>query len=231
MIETTVEECVTSVTIDRSHRRNALTTEGLADLETAIERCDTPVICLRGAGSAFCAGADLATVAELDSDEAEAFARRGQQVAATIENSPSVVIAAIDGPARGGGVELALACDLRIASPNATFAETGVRLGLFGAWGGTHRLPKIIGEGNAMDLALTGRVIDAEEALRIGLTSQVVDEPEEAVTSIAENDPAALRVVKERLRDDTPSEQQDRREAEAFSRLVARTDLSRHENS
>lgn len=231
MIETTVEERVTSVTIDRPHRRNALTTEGLADLETAIERCDTPVVCLRGAGSAFCAGADLDTVADLDSDGAEAFARRGQQVADTIENSTSVVIAAIDGPARGGGVELALACDLRIASPEATFAETGVRLGLFGAWGGTHRLPAVVGLGDALDIALSGRVIDSEEARRIGLVSRIVANPEEVATSIAENDPAALRVVTERVRDDATAEQQDCREAEAFADLVECADLFRHENN
>lgn len=231
MIETTIEGRVTSITLDRPHRRNALTTEGLDDLKTAIERCDTPIVCLRGAGSAFCAGADLATVANLDSEQAEAFARRGQQVAMSIENSPSVVIAAIDGPARGGGVEFALACDLRIASPQATFAETGVRLGLFGAWGGTHRLPEIVGNGDALDIALSGRVIDAKEALRIGLISRIVDKPEVVTTAIAENNPTALRLVKERVRDDAPSEQQDHREAEAFARLVARADLSRHENN
>lgn len=226
MIETTVEERVAYVTLDRPERRNALTIEGLDALEITIERLDTPLVCLRGAGSAFCAGADLATVADLDSEEAEAFARRGQQVTTAIENSESVVVAAIDGAARGGGVELALACDIRVASPEATFAETGVKLGLFGAWGGTHRLPEIIGLGNALDIALSGRVVDAEEALQIRLISRIVENPEEVAASIAENDSAALRVIKERLRDDGPPERQDRWEAEAFADLVERADLS-----
>lgn len=229
MIETTVEECVTSVTIDRPHRRNALTTEGLVDLETAIERCETPIICLRGAGSAFCAGADLDTVAELDSDEAEAFARHGQQVANAIENSTSVVIAAIDGPARGGGVELALACDIRIASPEATFAETGVRLGLFGAWGGTHRLPRIVGEGNAMDLALTGRTVDAEEALRMGLVSRLTEQPITVVHEVAANVHAALKRVKPLLRSRGSDADRERTEREAFADLIERNaDAIRH---
>ncbi len=226
MIETTVEERVAYVTIDRPERRNALTIEGLDDLEAAIERFDTPLICLRGAGSAFCAGADLATVANLDSDEAEAFAERGQRVMNAIEQSEAVVVAAIDGAARGGGVELALSCDVRIVSPEATFAETGVRLGLFGAWGGTHRLPEIIGLGNALDIALSGRVLDAEEARRIGLVSRIVENPEEVAMSLAENDPAAFRVIKERLRDDALPKRQDRREAEAFADLIERADLS-----
>ncbi|HET7323347.1 MAG TPA: enoyl-CoA hydratase/isomerase family protein [Halococcus sp.] len=226
MIETTVTERVAYVTIDRPRKRNALTSEGLDDLKTAIERLDTPVLCLRGAGAAFCAGADLATVAGLDSEDAEEFARRGQQVATAIENSKAVVVAAIDGAARGGGVELTLACDVRIASPDATFAETGVQLGLFGAWGGTHRLPEIVGLGNALDIALSGQVIDVEAARRIGLVSRIVENPEKVAASIAENDPAVLRVVKERVRDDATPERQDQREAEAFAGLIACADLS-----
>jgi enoyl-CoA hydratase len=228
MIETTIEGNVGSITLDRPRRRNALTAAGLDALRAAVERLDTAIIRLCGAGSAFCAGADLATVADLDSESAERFAERGQHVANAIEQSDSVVVAAIDGPARGGGVELALACDIRIASPAATFAETGVRLGLFGAWGGTHRLPRIVGEGTAMDLALSGRTIDAEEALRIGLVSRIIEEPETVAASLAENDPAALRVVKQRLRDDVPPETQDHRETKAFGSLLEHADLSTH---
>lgn len=226
MIETTAEGRIAYVTLDRPRKRNALTSDGLDELESAIQNANAPVICLRGAGTAFCAGADLAVVADLAREEAAAFARRGQRVANAIEQSTAVVVAAIDGAARGGGVELALACDLRIASPDATFAETGVRLGLFGAWGGTRRLPAIVGVGNAMDLALSGRAIDAEEARRIGLVSRIVDDPKNVAASIADNDPAALRVVKERLRDDAPPEQQDCREAEAFADLVGHADFS-----
>lgn len=230
MIETTVEDDVTFVTLDRPDRRNALTPDALDALETAVESADTSTLCLRGAGSAFCAGADLSVVAGLDGEDAEAFARHGQRVANAIESTPSTVVAAIDGAARGGGVELALACDLRFATPRATFAETGVRLGLFGAWGGTHRLPRVVGLGDALDLALSGRTLDADDALRVGLVSRVVADLERVVGRLAENDAAALRTVKARLRDDAPPETQDRREAAAFATLVDRADLSAHRN-
>jgi enoyl-CoA hydratase/carnithine racemase len=222
MIETTVEDRVAFVTLDRPGRRNALTPDGLDALEVAIEACETPVICLRGAGPAFCAGADLDVVADLDRAAAAAFAERGQRVASAIEDSPAVVVAAIDGAARGGGVELALAGDLRIATPAATFAETGVRLGLFGAWGGTVRLPRVVGEGDAMDLALSGRTVDAAEALRMGLVSRVTDEPAAVAREIAANDPAALERLQPLLRDRGSDADRERGEREAFAALVAR---------
>ena len=222
MIETTIEGRVAFVTLDRPGRRNALTPDGLDALEAATEACETPVICLRGEGPAFCAGADLDVVAELDREEAAAFAERGQGAAKTIEHSPTVVVAAIDGAARGGGVELALACDLRVASPEATFAETGVRLGLFGAWGGTVRLPRIVGEGNAMDLALSGRTVDSEAALRMGLVSRVTDEPAAVAREVAANDPAALERLRSLLRHRGSDADRERGEREAFAALVAR---------
>jgi enoyl-CoA hydratase/carnithine racemase len=228
MIEITVDGAVATVTLDRPHKRNALSPAALADLETAFEELDTPVVHLRGAGSAFCAGADLGAVAGLDREQAREFARSGQRVANAIERTDSAVVAGIDGAARGGGVELALACDLRLATPDASFAETGVRLGLFGAWGGTHRLPAVVGRGNALDLALSGRTVDAEEALRMGLVSRIVGDPAEVVAAVAEHDPEALAVLKERMRDDAPPEEQDRWEAEAFAGLVERADLTEY---
>ena len=222
MIETTVEGRVAFVTLDRPDRRNALTPDGLDALEVAIEACETPVICLRGAGPAFCAGADLDVVADLDRAAAAAFAERGQRVASAIEDSPAVVVAAIDGAARGGGVELALAGDLRIATPAATFAETGVRLGLFGAWGGTVRLPRVVGEGDAMDLALSGRTVDAAEALRMGLVSRVTDDPAAVAREVAANDRAALERLRALLRDRGTAADRERDEREAFADLIAR---------
>ncbi|WP_049902409.1 enoyl-CoA hydratase/isomerase family protein [Halococcus agarilyticus] len=222
MIETTVEGRVAFVTLDRPRRRNALTPDGLDALDAAIGACETPVICLRGEGAAFCAGADLDVVGDLTREEATAFAEQGQRVARTIEDSPAVVVAAIDGAARGGGVELALACDLRVASPAATFAETGVQLGLFGAWGGTVRLPRIVGEGNAMDLALSGRTVDAEEALRMGLVSRVTDDPTGVAREVAANDRAALERLQPLLRNRGSDADRERDEREAFAALVAR---------
>jgi enoyl-CoA hydratase/carnithine racemase len=148
-------------------------------------------------------------------------------VARAIETTHSVVVAGIDGAARGGGVEFALACDVRVATDRATFAETGVTLGLFGAWGGTVRLPEVVGQGEAMDIALSGRVVDAEEALRMGLISRIVSDPRAVAVDIAENDHEALGVLKERMRDDGPAETQEEREVEAFGRLIERLDLER----
>ncbi|QLH84859.1 enoyl-CoA hydratase/isomerase family protein [Halosimplex pelagicum] len=222
MIETDSDGDVCVVTLDRPDRRNALTPAALDDLESAVDGADAPVVLLRGAGSTFCAGADLDAVAELgDREAAEAFARRGQRVATTIAESESVVVAGVDGAARGGGVELALACDVRVATPEATFAESGAAIGLLGAWGGTVRLPEVVGLGDAMDIALSGRVVDAEEALRTGLVSRIVDDPRTVADGIAANDPAALRTIKERLRDDGDRAERERREAEAFADLHA----------
>jgi len=221
MIETEVEGDVRTVRLARPERRNALTPAALNDLAAAIDDADETVVYLTGAGSAFCAGADLDAVAELDDEnQARDFARRGQRVARTIETAESAVVAGIDGAARGGGVELALACDVRVATPAATFAEPGVTFGLFGAWGGTVRLPEIVGRGDAMDLALSGRALDADDALRTGLVSRVIEEPRTVAAEIADNDAAAVRAVKARLRDDADREARERREADAFAKLV-----------
>jgi enoyl-CoA hydratase len=227
MITTAAADGVRVVTFDRPARRNALTRAGLDDLAAAVDDADEPVVYLRGAGDAFCAGADLDIVADLDGETAPDFARLGQRVARTIETADSVVVAGVDGAARGGGVELALACDLRIATDRATFAESGVTLGLFGAWGGTARLPRVVGEADAMDLALSGRVVDADEALRMGLVSRVVDDPRRVATELADNDHDTLRVLKTRLRDDAPVPEQEEREAAAFGRLVEGADIDR----
>jgi enoyl-CoA hydratase/carnithine racemase len=220
MLRTEDAGAVRVLTLDRPARRNALTPEGLAALDDAVEGTDAPVIYLRGAGGAFCAGADLDSVAEFDADAAAALARQGQAVARTIETADAVVVAGIDGAARGGGVELALACDVRVATPSATFAEPGVEFGLFGAWGGTVRLPRVVGEGEAMDLACSGRVVDAEGALRMGLVSRIEADPRDVASEIASNDPDALAVVKSRLRDDAPRAAQEEREAAAFASLL-----------
>ncbi|ODR82965.1 enoyl-CoA hydratase [Haladaptatus sp. W1] len=221
MIRVTDDPKIRIVTIDRPERRNALTLDGLDAFSEAVREATQPVVYLRGAGTAFCAGADLDVVAGLDDESATELATSGQRVANDIEGAESVVVAGIDGAARGGGVELALACDVRVATPDATFAEPGVRLGIFGAWGGTTRLPEIVGMGDALDLALTGRVVTAEDAHRMGLVSRVVAQPRKVADRLAANDPDALRVVKGRVRDRSSMDVQLAREAEAFGDLVA----------
>ncbi|EMA08487.1 enoyl-CoA hydratase/isomerase family protein [Haloferax denitrificans] len=217
MIRTTDDGDLRVVTIDRPARRNALRPTDLDALEAAVADADAPVVLLRGSGRAFCAGADLDSVADLD--DPEAFAKHGQRVADAIESAESVVVAGIDGAARGGGVELALACDVRVATPRATLGEPGVRLGLFGAWGGTVRLPRVVGEGHALEFSLSGRVVDADEALRMGLVSRIVDDPRSVAASMADNDHRSLRIVKERLRDRGDREARLDREAADFAEL------------
>lgn len=229
MIRTTHDDGICTVTLNRPQRRNALSPDALDALENAVNNCVEPVIYLHGAGSSFCAGADLGVVADLaeqakdgTTEPAVAFACRGQRVARTIEESDAIVVAGIDGAARGGGMELALACDLRVATPDATFAEPGVTFGLFGAWGGTHRLPDIVGKSNAVDLTLSGRVIDSEEALRMGLVSRIVSNPRSVAEEIAAADQETLARLKP-LMHATSTEsvrRREDREAEAFAALV-----------
>ena len=218
MIRTSDEASVRTVTIDRPDRRNALRPTDLTTLRTAVEDADRPVTYLHGAGDAFCAGADLDVVADLD--DPEAFARRGQRTMSALTDAETVVVCGVDGAARGGGVELALAADVRVATPAATFAEPGVSLGLFGAWGGTVRLPRVMGEGNALDFSLSGRVLDADAALRTGLVSRVIDDPRAVADEIATGKPDALRAIKSRVRDRRGDDAQERAEAAAFAELV-----------
>jgi enoyl-CoA hydratase/carnithine racemase len=224
MIHAHTADGVETIVLDRPERRNALTRSGLTALQEAVEAAEAPVLHLNGAGTAFCAGADLETIDGLSESEAETFARQGQRAGTALETYDGVVVAGIDGPARGGGVELALACDVRIATPEATFAESGVSLGLFGAWGGTRRLPAVVGQGQALDLALSGRVLDAEMAHSIGLVSRIVGEPRDVVETIAANDSAALRTIKRLVRDQSGRETAHEREATAFGELIASLD-------
>ena len=224
MIRVEAENGVRTVTLDRPERRNAVTPAALESLSEAVAGADAPVVYLRGAGEAFCAGADRSVVADVAAGGAEAvepFVRLGQATANAIESASSVVVAGIDGPARGGGVKLALACDLRVATPAATFAEPGVSFGLFGAWGGTVRLPEVVGLGDAMDLSLSGRVVDASTALRMGLVSRVVDDPGTVAAALADNDRLAMAHLKRRLRDRGSKEAREDAEVAAFRDLVA----------
>jgi len=221
MLRVDAGDAVRVVTLDRPDARNALTPDALDDLRDAVTDADEPVVYVRGAGDAFCAGADLGVVRELDGPRGEAFARRGQRTMNAVEDSDSVVLAGVDGAARGGGVELALACDVRVCTPEATFAEPGVSLGVFGAWGGTRRLPAAVGATHAADLSLSGRTVDAETAREIGLVSRVVAEPRAVAEEIAANDAAALRELTGLLSAEESREESDRAEADAFARLLS----------
>lgn len=167
------------VTINRPKALNALNEQTLGELQQAFvdfaDNADVQVIILTGSGKkAFVAGADIAAMQPLTALQARKFAKLGHQVMHSIGACPKPVIAAVNGFALGGGCELALGCDIRLVSENARFGQPEVNLGVIPGFGGTQRLARLIGKGLAMELVLTGDLIDAAEAYRIGLANKVV---------------------------------------------------------
>jgi enoyl-CoA hydratase len=199
---------VATVTINRPKALNALNQETLEEMlrcfrELAQNQAIRVVIVTGGGDKAFVAGADIAFMEKLSPLGARCFAMLGQQVLSTIENLPQPVIAAVNGFALGGGCELALACDIRLASENARFGQPEVNLGVLPGFAGTQRLPRLIGRGRANELLFTGDIIDAQEAARIGLVNRVVPQAQllascrEMAERIASRGPVAVRLCKE----------------------------------
>jgi enoyl-CoA hydratase len=171
---------VSTVTIDRQDALNALNVETLTELRDRLRDLSTDndarVVVLTGAGEkAFIAGADIKYMSGLRSDEAKGWGGLGHEAGRLLETMAKPTIAAINGFALGGGCELALACDIRYASSRAKVGQPEINLGIVPGWGGTQRLARVCGIGIAKDLILTGRLVDAEEALRIGLVSAIAD--------------------------------------------------------
>lgn len=134
-------------------------------------------IIFTGTSDVFAAGADLREIANITGDTAKEFAVRGQDLMNNIANAKQKTIAAVNGFCFGGALDLALACDKRIASPNAVFCHPGVSLGIITGWGGTQRLPRLIGQAKALEIFLTAKRIDSNEALKIGLIDEIVENP------------------------------------------------------
>jgi enoyl-CoA hydratase len=227
------------VTLDRPKVLNALNGETFAELDRVFTELvgdpEVRVILLAGAGGrAFAAGADIRELAALSAEEGQAFALRGQGIFRRIETLGKPVIACIQGFALGGGCELAMACTLRLAADDARLGQPEVKLGVLCGYGGTQRLPRLVGRGAALKLLLTGSVIDAHEALRIGLVDEVVPAAElmqraEALAlEIAANAPLAiaetLHAVDEGL--DLDLDLALLREAARFGGLCATSDKS-----
>ena len=174
-----VQDGVALVTVNRPEKLNPLNIETIDALEACFRDigADEAVkaVILTGAGEkAFVAGADINQVSGLSAMEGRDWGLRGQQVFSRIENLPKPVIAAINGYALGGGLELAMACHIRIASENAKLGQPEVKLGIVPGYGGTQRLPRLVGKGRALEMILTGDPIPAGEACRIGLVNRVV---------------------------------------------------------
>jgi enoyl-CoA hydratase len=196
------------LTVNRPKVLNALNTPTLKDLLTALEdaRDDTAVrgVILTGAGNkAFIAGADISELARVAAFEAEQSSRFGQDVLDLIENLGKPVIAAVNGFALGGGCEAAMACAIRIAVESAKFGQPEVTLGLVPGGGGTQRLPRLVGKGRALQLILSGEMISAQEAYRIGLVNEIVPpsdliaRAEAILNKIASNAPIAVKLALE----------------------------------
>jgi enoyl-CoA hydratase len=178
-IVTQLSEGIYTITINRPDKLNALNKDVFTDLDTAVNEIqNNPAIksaIVTGAGSkAFVAGADITEFAGLDKTAAMALAKRGQDIFFKIEQSKKPIVAAVNGFALGGGCELAMACHFRIAGDNAKFGQPEVNLGLIPGYGGTQRLTQLIGKGRAIELLISGNMIDANTALQYGLVNYVV---------------------------------------------------------
>jgi enoyl-CoA hydratase len=196
------------ITVNRPDKLNALNAIVIAELGDAVTRIETDSavrgVIVTGAGSkAFVAGADINELTEQGATGGRARSVLGQQVFRRLEQCGKPVIAAVNGFALGGGCELAMACHLRVASEQAKFGQPEVKLGIAPGYGGTVRLPRLIGRARALELLLTGEMIDAQEALRIGLVNRVVpadrllSETETLVRTILANGPLAVRACLE----------------------------------
>jgi len=195
------------LTIDRPVVLNAMDPAALRELEAAIDDLEKDdgirVIILTGAGEkSFVAGADITEMMAFTPQEALRYGDLGQRVCMKLQRSSKVTIAAVNGYALGGGCELAISCDLRIATDRAKFGQPEVKLGVTPGWGGTQRLIHLVGVGKAKELVLVGETIDAAEALRIGLVEKVVphgsalDEAKKMASAIASRGPFAVRMAK-----------------------------------
>jgi enoyl-CoA hydratase len=225
-----------TLTIDRPDKLNALSADVIGDLDDAFREASTDDdvrgLLLTGAGEkAFVAGADISQFPDLGAAAARRFAERGQAVFSQIEQMAKPVVAAVNGVALGGGCELALACHLRVASPNAQFGQPEASLGIIPGYGGTQRLPRVVGRGVATEMILTGDPIGAERAREVGLVNRVAADAaraaRELLRSILENGPEAIRLSLEALRaSDQPLEAGLRHEAALFGQAFATDDAT-----
>jgi enoyl-CoA hydratase len=229
---------VTVLFVNRPDRLNALSRDTLGQIGLAVRAfADDPAqgaLIVTGAGEkSFVAGADIAELAALGPAEAQEYSRSGQAVMDLIERSAKPVIAALNGYALGGGCELALACHVRLAAENAVLGLPEVGLGIIPGYGGTQRLPRLVGLGRAVELVATGRRVGADEALALGLVSRVVPqaallaEAEKLALAILRNGPLAVAAALEAMRNGVqlPLDAGLRLESEWFGRLAASEDM------
>lgn len=203
-----IDEGLATITMNRPKALNALNTEIINELDNAItkvESASVKLLVIKGEGKAFVAGADISEMATLNEEEASVYGELGQKLFRRIEKLTIPTIAAINGYALGGGCELALSCDIRIASEKAKLGQPEVGLGITPGFSGTQRLPRIVGIAKAKELIFTGKVIDAKEALSIGLVNKLVsldefdNEISKMTSSIMKNSLIAVKYSKQAI--------------------------------
>lgn len=232
-----VEDRIAVLSINRPDKLNVLNDATVAELRRALieiqSRDDIGGVIVTGKGRAFVAGGDIAEFATQTAIEAKRRALAGQSFLTAFERSPKPIIAAVNGFALGGGCELAMACHVRIASDAAKFGQPEVKLGIIPGYGGSQRLPRLVGRGRALQLLLTGEMIDAQEALRIGLVNKVVpagellDAARTMMKQMLANAPFALALCIEAVNHgmDTSMEQGSQLEANHFGLIAATEDM------
>jgi enoyl-CoA hydratase len=192
-IVTKLDGALAVIRFNRPTQRNPLSISTLHDLESIllalIPRDDVKALIFTGTADVFASGANIRELAQLNSLSALRFSQLGQRVFQTIADASQLTIAAINGYCIGGALDLALACDLRVASVDSIFSHPGARLGIITGWGGTQRLPRVIQKGRALELFLTGRRITSAEALEMGLVSSVSDCSLDRAIAIARESP------------------------------------------
>jgi enoyl-CoA hydratase len=226
------------ITINRPDKLNALNADTVNELRTALEQvaqdAAVRVVILTGAGEkSFVAGADIAELAKMTPLSGIRVSRQGQDTFRFLETMRKPVIAAVNGFALGGGLELALACHFRVASENAKFGLPEVKLGIIPGYGGTVRLPRVVGRGRALEIMLTGEMIDAQEALRIGLVNHVYPQhellsaTEQLAKKIAANGPVAVALAMEAVDQGYHGSTEDalRLESNLFGLLASTADM------
>ncbi len=229
---------IATITINRPATLNAMDEETVLEILSRLEEAEkdegVKVIVITGAGEkAFCVGLDLKTMKDISPVKAWEVTKHGQKLTLAIEEIGKPVIAAINGYALGGGLELAMACDIRIASENARVGQPEVNVGLIPGWGGTQRLPRLVGKGIAKELVFTGKMIDAKTAERIGLVNMVVapeklrSAVEEVAKEIMNKPPIAIKLAKELINNSIETDQRTglTHEAEAFGILSSTEDF------
>src|SRR5262245_42431168 len=209
MIDLTKDGPIATITLNRPEKLNAFAGTMREDLLAALQDAACRVVVITGAGRAFSAGGDVEFMRQLqqrgDSETLSNLVRKGGEVVMQIAQMPKPVIASINGVAAGAGCNLALACDYRIASDQAKLGETFVRIGIHPDWGGTWTMPRLVGTSRALEMMMTGRMVDASEALSIGMVDRVVAaadlaaETEKLARTIADGPPIAIAGIKRAL--------------------------------